>query len=277
MYIFCFAAILSFISISLAQAQAVKQLDVPYVPTPYVVIEEMLRLASIRPDDFLIDLGSGDGRVLITAAQRYGARGLGVDLDEELVAMSQYSAAEAGITDRVQFLNQDLFQIDLSPATVITMYLVPRVMMRLQDKLYALKPGTRLISHDFDLGEWRPDAVTQIRKNTFLWVVPAKISGPWVARFQLQNEVIELQINWRQKFQEIDGYAKINGRGMQVWQAKLVGNRIGFIIVDDRDRDRETSLYFEGVVDDGLMTGQLRRGTGNVQVLTSWQAERFNE
>lgn len=277
MYIVCFAAILSFISISLAQAQAVKQLDVPYVPTPYVVIEEMLRLASIRPDDFLIDLGSGDGRVLITAAQRYGARGLGVDLDEELVAMSQYSAAEAGITDRVQFLNQDLFQTDLSPATVITMYLVPRVMMRLQDKLYALKPGTRLISHDFDLGEWRPDAVTQIRKNTFLWVVPAKISGPWVARFQLQNEVIELQINWRQKFQEIDGYAKINGRGMQVWQAKLVGNRIGFIIVDDRDRDRETSLYFEGVVDDGLMTGQLRRGTGNVQVLTSWQAERFNE
>jgi SAM-dependent methyltransferase len=154
-----------------AQAQQQQQyFDVPFVPTPYVVIEEMLRLANVTPQDYVMDLGSGDGRVLITAAQRYGANGMGVDLDGDLVAQSMASAAEAGVADRVSFLQQDLFKTDLSRATVITMYLLPDVNLLLRPRLQQLRPGTRLVSHDWDMGDWEPD-------RTVLVDAPDKIVG----------------------------------------------------------------------------------------------------
>lgn len=265
-----------------AQAQPAPphwQFDVPFVPTPYVVIEEMLRLAKVTPQDFVMDLGSGDGRVLITAAKKFGARGIGVDLDGELVAESIEAAAAAGVADRVKFLQQDLFKTDISQATVITMYLLPGVMMRLRPALLNLKPGTRLVSHDFRLEDWNPDVTTQIRKNAFLWIVPAKVAGKWDMKFTLPGadssvtaHAITLEL--RQKFQEVDGFARYDGRHAQVWESRLSGDQLSFVIVDDRDRDNEASLYFEGRVSGDVIEGRVRRGNGNTQTVHNWRAVR---
>lgn len=249
------------------------QFDVPFVPTPYVVIEEMLRLAQLTAQDVVMDLGSGDGRVLITAAKKYGARGTGVDLDGELVAESIESAAAAGVSDRVRFLQQDLFKTDLSEATVITMYLLPGVMARLQPRLLDLKPGTRLVSHDFRLTDWNPDVTTQIRKNTFLWIVPAKVAGRWALQLELPG-VPAIDLELRQKYQEVDGYAQVGGRHAQIWESRLSGDRFSFVMVDDRDRDHEASLYFEGRVSGDVIEGRVRRGTGNAQTVHNWRAVR---
>ena len=248
--------------------------DVPFVPTPYVVIEEMLRLAKVTPQDYVMDLGSGDGRVLITAAKRYGASGIGVDLDGDLVAESQASAAEAGVSGRVSFQQQDLFKTDFSRATVITMYLLPGVMMRLQPRLLDLKPGTRLVSHDFRLGDWKPDVTTQIRKNTFLWIVPAKVAGPWRINAELPGEKQEIELELRQQYQEVDGHGKFGSRHAQIWEARLNGDQLSFVMVDDRDRENEAALYFEGRVNGDAIEGRVRRGTGNAQTVHNWRAVR---
>jgi len=258
-----------------ARAQQQQQyFDVPFVPTPYVVIEEMLRLAKVTPQDYVMDLGSGDGRVLITATQRYGASGMGVDLDGDLVAQSMASAAEAGVSDRVSFLQQDLFKTDLSRATVITMYLLPGVMMRLQPLLLDLKPGTRLVSHDFRLGDWKPDVTTQIRKNTFLWIVPAKVAGPWRIRVALPGGEHDIDLELRQKYQEIDGHGKFGPRHAQIWETRLSGDQFSFVMVDDRDRENEAALYFEGRVNGDVIEGSVRRGTGKAQTVHPWRAVR---
>ncbi len=260
----------------IAPAQAQPVFDVPFVPTPYVVIDEMLRLAKVTAQDFVMDLGSGDGRVLITAAKKFGARGLGVELDEQLIHESETAAGQAGVAGRVRFLQQDLFKTDLSPATVITMYLLPGVMMRLRPKLLDLKPGTRLVSHDFRLDDWNPDITTQIRKNTFLWIVPAKVAGRWQMKVALPGgespSTITLEL--RQKFQEVDGFARFDGRNAQVWEPRLSGDCLSFVIVDDRDRDTEASLYFEGRVADDVIEGSIRRGMGSAQTAHAWRATR---
>lgn len=250
--------------------------DVPFVPTPYVVIEEMLRLAAVTPQDFVMDLGSGDGRVLITAAKKFNARGMGVDLDGDLVAQSIESAAEAGVADRVSFLQQDLFKTDFSKATVITMYLLPGVMMRLQPLLLNLKPGTRLVSHDFRLGEWKPDVTTQIRKNTFLWIVPAKVAGNWRIRVALPGGEHDIELELRQKYQEVDGHGKFGGRHAQIWETHLTGDQLRFVMVDDRDRDNEAGLYFEGRVHGDVIEGKVRRGNGAGQTEHAWRAVRVH-
>lgn len=261
---------------SVARAQTHWQFDVPFVPTPHVVIEEMLRLAKVTPQDFVMDLGSGDGRVLITAAQKFGARGIGVDLDGELVAESIESAKLAGVSDRVQFLQQDLFKTDLGEATVITMYLLPGVMARLQPRLLELKPGTRLVSHDFRLGDWKPDVTTQIRKNTFLWIVPAKVAGRWQMKLALPGGEHAVTLDLRQQYQEVDGHGRFSDRHSQIWEPHLSGDRLSFVMVDDRDRDNEAALYFEGQVRGDVIEGQLRRGTGKAQTVHPWRAQRVS-
>jgi len=274
-----FKEILFFSAVMLAvlpRAQAQQMFDVPFVPTPYVVIEEMLRLANVTAQDFVMDLGSGDGRVLITAARNFGARGLGVDLDEELIAQSRESAEQAGVADRVTFQQQDLFKTDLSRASVITMYLLPGVMARLRPVLLGLKPGTRLVSHDFPFDGWKPDRVTQIRKNTFLWIVPAQVEGTWQSNIVLTGGRHTVTLELRQKFQEVDGAARLDDRHAQLWESHLSGDRLNFVIVDDRDRENEASLYFEGRVSGDVIEGQVRRGTGSGQTVHEWRAVRIN-
>lgn len=155
--------------------------DVPFVPTPEVVVAEMLKQAKVNKDDVLYDLGSGDGRIVITAAQEFGTKGVGIDIDPELVKKSQENAQKAGVADRVKFLEQDLFKTDLSEATVVTLYLLPDVNLKLRPKLLSeLKPGTRVVSHNYDMGDWKPKNVVRVKgpryeHTVYSWVVPKEI------------------------------------------------------------------------------------------------------
>ena len=248
--------------------------EVPYVPTPQVTVDEMLRLANVGSQDFVIDLGSGDGRIVITAARKFGARGFGVDLDEELVAESGENARAAGVEDRVGFLRQDLFKTDLGQATVITMYLLPGVVRRLRPSLLELKPGTRIVSHDFDLDDWRPDRKTYLRKNVFLWIVPAKVEGQWSGRLALPPIESHLELTLTQRFQEVDAQARLNGVPTQVWEPKLEGDRLSFMVVDASDRENEATLYFNGRVAGDVVAGEFVRGVGATRTTIPWRAVR---
>jgi hypothetical protein len=272
------AVFLSPVLAALAVVPALAQVvpDVPFVPTPQVVVDEMLRAASVGPDDFVIDLGSGDGRIAITAAKKFGARAMGVELDEHLIYQSEESARQSAVENRVKFLRQDLFKTDLSQATVITMYLLPSVNRRLRPRLLDLKPGTRIVAHDFDLEEWKPDQLTTIRKNVFLWVVPAKVAGRWRGRVSLPDGARTIEIELNQRFQEINGLARIDGQVTQMWEAKLNADRLSFVLVDSADRDSEASLYFDGRVNGGAIEGEIRRGVGNSESRIKWQALRVN-
>jgi SAM-dependent methyltransferase len=147
--------------------------DVVFVPTPQPVVDEMLKVASVGPNDVLYDLGSGDGRIPITAAQRFGTRGLGVDIDPQRIKEAIENAEKAKVTDKVRFVQGDLFEMDLSEATVITLYLLPDLNLKLRPKLLKLKPGTRIVSHDFSMGDWKPEKVLQVAgKTVYYWTVP---------------------------------------------------------------------------------------------------------
>jgi SAM-dependent methyltransferase len=155
--------------------------DVPYVPTPQEVVNEMLKLVKVQKGDVLYDLGSGDGRIPITAVEKYGVqKAVGIDINPERIEEANENAKKAGVTDRVQFLNQDLFKSNFSEASVVTLYLLPDINVKLRPQLFKqLKPGTRIVSHDFDMGEWKPDRVVQVqgpnRTHTiYYWVVPEK-------------------------------------------------------------------------------------------------------
>lgn len=152
--------------------------DVIYVPTPQEVVDEMLELAQVTKDDVIYDLGSGDGRIPITAAQRYGTRGIGIDINPERIQEANENARQAGVTNRVTFLQQDLFASDISEATVVTLYLLPQLNLKLRPQLLEqLKPGTRIVSHDFDMGDWKSDRVVQTKEGSmiYLWVIPEEI------------------------------------------------------------------------------------------------------
>jgi hypothetical protein len=154
--------------------------DVVYLPTPEVVVDKMLELAKVTKDDVLYDLGSGDGRIPITAAKKYGARGVGVEIDPKLIQESQENAKKAGVADKVKFIQQDLFQTDFKEATVMTLYLLPQLNVKLRPKLFGeLKPGTRIVSHDFNMGEWQPEQVVKMDVNgrehlVYVWRIPDK-------------------------------------------------------------------------------------------------------
>lgn len=248
--------------------------EVPFVPTAQVTVDEMLRLANVGPQDFVLDLGSGDGRIVVTAAKKFGARGLGVDLDYYLVIESEENARQAGVEDRAKFLQQDLFKTDLGQATVITMYLIPAVTARLRPLLLGLKPGTRIVSHDFDLGDWKPDRKTYIRKNVFLWIVPARVEGTWQSRLMVPPIERQLELTLTQKFQEVDARARLNGVPTQVWEPKLEGDRLSFTVVDSTDRDNEATFYFTGRVNGDVVEGEVARGVGAARTTVPWRAAR---
>jgi SAM-dependent methyltransferase len=251
--------------------------DVPFVPTPQVVVDEMLRLAGVTSKDVVYDLGSGDGRIVITAARKFGARGVGVELDNHLIYQSEESARQANVLDRVKFLQQDFFKTDFSEATVVTLYLISPVMRRLRDRMLQLKPGTRLVAHDFDFDDWRPDAKTTIRKNVFLWIVPARAGGRWQVRTSMPSGDFVFDMEMRQKYQELDGFTRIEGQPGGLWEAKLEGDRLRFIVVDSRDRDHEATFYFDGKVAGNVMEGDVARGVGSDLRKFKWRAMRTGD
>ncbi len=186
--------------------------EVPFITTPDRVTLAMLQLAGVRPSDHVVDLGSGDGRIVITAARRFGATGLGVEIVPDLVERSRNAAHLAGVDGRARFLEQDLFKTDLSKATVITMYLLPEVNLQLRPALLRLQPGTRIVSHDWDMGEWLPDQTLTMAvpdkqvgreklSRLHRWVVPARVEGLWCgpggAQLRLTQRFQVVQGQWR--------------------------------------------------------------------------------
>ena len=184
--------------------------DVPFITSPDNVTLTMLQIARVGPDDFVLDLGSGDGRIVIVAAKRFGARGLGVEIVPALVAKSREAAVAARVSDRAHFREQDLFKTDLSLASVITLYLLPEVNLQLRPRILALRPGTRIVSHDWDMGEWEPDKVVKLEvpdkkigleksSKVFLWVVPARIDGDWCGTGRQRGTALHVD----QEFQKV--------------------------------------------------------------------------
>lgn len=181
-------------------------LDVPYVPTPPDVVKRMLEVGQVGPDDFVIDLGSGDGRIAIAAVKRFGAQGaMGVDIDPERIAEARADAKEAGVDGKVEFRNQDLFDTDFSQATVLTMYLLPDVNIRLRPKVLQLKPGTRVVSHAFDMGEWESDHYERVDgRSVYMWIVPVQAQGQW----KLDGPEGSMELDLHQDFQKLTGKAR---------------------------------------------------------------------
>jgi SAM-dependent methyltransferase len=201
--------------------------DVPYVPTPPSVVARMLDLADVRRGDFVIDLGSGDGRIAIAAVTR-GARALGVDIDPVRIREANANAAKTGVTELVSFREQDLFDTPIADATVLTMYLLDSVNLRLRPRILAeLRPGTRVVSHAFNMREWRPDRHEKVDgRDVFLWIVPAQVGGRW----QVSHGERRLAIELTQQFQEIRGTAMIDGRSIPLKDARLRGDQIQFTV-----------------------------------------------
>ncbi len=186
--------------------------EVPFITSPDNVTLEMLNAAGVKRGDHVIDLGSGDGRIVILAAKRFEATGLGVEIDPRLLELSKTNARTAGVADKTEFREQDLFKTDLSPATVVTMYLLPEFNLQLRPSLLGLKPGTRIVSHDWDMGDWKPDRTTVVpvpnkavgfekSSKIHLWTVPARVDGLWCAAGLLRGASIVL----RQKYQTFEG------------------------------------------------------------------------
>src|SRR5471030_1248495 len=229
--------------------------DTPYVQTPQNVVDRMLRVAKVGPGDYVIDLGSGDGRMVITAAQKYGARGFGVDLDRRLVQLANKRAASAGVADRAVFYERDLYETDLSAASVVTIYLLPEVNLMVRPALLAtLKPGTRVVAHDYDMGEWRPDEQTVMdapdkpvgldkKSRVFFWVVPANAAGKWRWELPVSGKPAVFTLSLAQNFQVISGSVDVGGNAWPLQNARLRGEDIGFSILDPRDK---TKYEFSG-------------------------------
>ena len=208
--------------------------DTPYVQTPQNVVDAMLKTAKVTAKDYVIDLGSGDGRMVITAAQRQGARGFGVDLDKRLVQLANENAGKAGVADRAQFYARDLFETDLSPASVITIYLLPEVNLMARSKLLALAPGTRIVSHDYGIGDWLPDAEFEMdapgkpvgrsqKSKVLYWVVPDQVAGRWLWQIDDGGKPRTVELLLRQNYQKLEASAQLDGRALAVERAALTG------------------------------------------------------
>jgi 16S rRNA G966 N2-methylase RsmD len=250
----------------------------PYVPTPQVVVDAMLEIAGVGSRDFVIDLGSGDGRIVLTAASRYSARGLGVDIDPELVKSSNAEARKRGLAERVTFREQDVLKAKIDDATVVTLYLLPGMMRELQSKFAKeLKPGTRIVSHDFPFGEWKPDREVSVdvpekygtpgqwKSTVYYWVVPARVNGEWM--LDAPGVIAQpVTLNFEQQYQFVRGAFSDEGRRIAVSGGKLEAERITFKLMLPGG-----SYEFRGAVDGDRMRGEAVQGARSVP----WSARRL--
>ncbi|MDO5692131.1 MAG: methyltransferase domain-containing protein [Pseudomonadota bacterium] len=235
--------------------------DVIWAPTPDAMVDRMLVLAGLKPSDFVIDLGAGDGKIVIAAA-RAGARGLGIEYNADLVALAQRRAQAAGVAERARFEQADIFEYDFARASVVTLYLLPRLNLRLRHRLLALTPGTRIVSHSFDMGDWRPDEVTNAGGATaFLWLVPANFGGEWALRFPLAGGAEArglLEVD--QRFQQIGGAAVFRDFTASLRQPLLSGDRVRFALTDAEGQLRE----FDGRIAGRELIGTVTQGEARV-------------
>jgi hypothetical protein len=250
--------------LGLAQAR-----DVPYVPTPQHVVDEMLRVGQVGSDDLLYDLGSGDGRIVITAARNFGTRGVGIDIDPQRIAESNANAKRAGVTELVRFEQGNLFEIDFSEATVVTLYLLPSVNLQLRPRLLnELQPGTRVVSHAFDMGEWQPEEQMDLEGyEIFHWVVPANITGHWQMSVGGEND--ELLLDFEQEFQQAQGAVTATGAPAPLQALLLHGDRLHFTI-DQAVGSLQPPVQFEGRVQGNVIEGRMISAEGE----RVWRAQR---
>jgi SAM-dependent methyltransferase len=266
-----------------AQSWAWDDGTIPFVPTPDAVVERMLYLAQPKAGERLVDLGSGDGRIVIEAAKRFGAMGLGVDLDRRLVELASENAKLAGVESLARFEVRDLFETDLRGVSVVTMYLLPEVNLKLLPRFIdQLKPGARIVSHDYDLGPWPFDEMMELalaekfvgadgRSRVYLWLVPADARGRWVA------DLPELGGRWQfdiaQKFQILDVDARAGGSVMVVRGARLRGEEIR-LAVTGVVGGKGYNVLFAGKVADGRIEGNVRISDGERYRTLPWKAVR---
>jgi hypothetical protein len=234
----------------------------PYVPTPHDVVDAMLKLAGVGPRDVVVDLGSGDGRIVLAAVQNYQAQGVGVDIDRDLVDEANAAARGLGLAGRARFLQQDVMDADVREATVLTLYLLPEMMKSLRSKLLQeLRPGTRIVSHDFDLGEWLPDRTADMESaekfeiigdpasTVYLWIVPAAVAGTW------RDGTGAFRLEIKQHYQDITGTLTRDGRTVTLRDGRINGAQIHFTAPG---RDGSGQEAYTGTVENGRMTGEVR-------------------
>lgn len=235
--------------------------DVVWVPTPPELVNTMLNMAKVTPEDFVIDLGSGDGRTVIAAA-KLGAHALGIEYNPDMVELSKNNAIKEGVSDKTEFLNKDLYECDLSKATVITMFLLPEINLKLRPRLLDLKPGTRIVSNTFSMSDWEADYEVTTEENwnswnnALLWIVPAKVEGTW--KFP-NGEII-----FTQKFQMLQGTFKNGTKTSPIQDGRLRGNEITFKINGD---------VYSGQVQDNTILGTVTNSSSK----SDWSATRRQE
>ncbi|SRR5581483_1954602 len=256
-------------------ARAEREPDVVFVPTPMATVRGMLRLAAVGDSDLVYDLGSGDGRIVIAAAREFGARAVGIDIDPARIAESRASADTAGVAGRVSFRQGDLFRADLRPATAVTLYLTVPLNLRLRPKLLRdLRPGARVVSNSFEMGEWTPDSTVIVRgfaqaeTPVHLWIIPADVRGPWRVTIAGAPETLVLRLT--QRFQRLRGTALVRGRRVALAEPKLRGDRVSFTLPGAGGRP---ALRFEGRVAGGTMEGTVAGGGAGEP--RAWRAARI--
>lgn len=265
-------AVLLVLCVALSSGGQEARLDVPYVQTEDYIVDKMLGLLELRSSDILYDLGCGDGRIVIQAAKKTGIRGVGIDIDPKRIAESRANAIAAQVDDRTVFLQQDLFRSDFADATAVAIFLLPELNLRLRPKLFRdLKPGTRIVSHNFDMGDWEPDRKVFAGlwgdglHYIYFWILPANVSGRWRG----YHEKEEWTLTIRQRFQRIEGSLSVNGRtALPLPDMTLAGDTIRFVA---RSGNPNRRIVFAGKVTGNTMEG-LAEETGTPGAV--WKATR---
>lgn len=222
--------------------------DVIWVPTPQALVDRMLDIAKVTPKDYVMDLGSGDGRTVITAAKR-GAKALGIEYNPDMVELSKRNAAKEGVSDRANFMKADLFETDFSEATVITMFLLPDINIRLRPKILNLKPGIRIVSNSFTMGDWTADETVTVKNGcisyctAYLWIVPAKVEGNW--------SLSDGELSLSQSYQMVSGSLRRGGKTVQITSGKLHGDQIIFNAGGPVYAGRVSGDSMEGTISSG--------------------------
>ena len=255
--------------------------DTPYVQTPQNVVDRMLEIARINRDDYVIDLGSGDGRMVITAARKYGARGFGVDLDRRLVALSNRNAKKAGVAERAEFFQRDLHETDFSRASVLSIYLLPEVNLMIRGRILStLKPGSRIVSHDYAMGAWPPDFQTELpapgktvgigeRSKIYYWVVPGRAAGRWRWELAAAGKPVAFELVLQQNFQMLEGTLAAGGHSARIEKGKLSGEAIAVSAVLDGSQ-----YEFSGRIFNHALEGKARLTRGGATRELPWSATR---
>ena len=229
--------------------------DVIWVPTPDEIVDRMLRMAQVTPNDYVVDLGAGDGKIAIAAAKKFGARALGIEYNPDMAKHAQRNVEKAGATGRAKIIQGDIFTSDFSQATVVTMYLLPALNLKLRPQLLSMRPGTRVVSHSFNMEDWEADETSSMDgRRAYLWIIPASVMGGWA----LETGGEKAELAFEQRYQKIDGHIALGALHAGLRDTRLRGVQISFAYVDNAGARRD----FSGRVSGNRMDGSFRTEAG---------------